>query len=340
LYINNRMKKFLGIGLLTLVAFSAFSQMSAETEKLLKEQREIESNSDTLWSVGGLANINFSQVYLSNWAGGGQNAISTQGILSLFANYIKGNSSWDNSIDLAYGVIKQGEAKSAPWFKNDDRIELNSKVGKKASEKWYYSGLVNFRTQFNYGYNKVGDTVQISNFMAPGYSIVALGMDYKPSEHFTFFVAPLTSKMTFVTDDYLSGIGAFGLDSGSVFRSEVGGYIKLALSKKAPLKMEGLTFKTNLTLFSNYSNGPENIDVTWETLTNVKLNKYMTISLSTYLIYDHDIDIARYNSDGSARYYKDSNGDNILGSDGSFVQVKGPVMQFKEAWSVGFAYKF
>ena len=54
---------------------------------------------------------------------------------------------------MAYGVIKQGEAKSAPWFKNDDRIELNSKVGKKASEKWYYSGLVNFRTQFNYGYN-------------------------------------------------------------------------------------------------------------------------------------------------------------------------------------------
>ena len=94
---------------------------------------------------------------------------------------------------------------------------MNSKVGQKASEKWYYSGLVNFRTQFNYGYSKVGDTVQISNFMAPGYSIVALGMDYKPSEHFTFFVAPLTSKMTLVTDDYLSGIGAFGVDSGKCF---------------------------------------------------------------------------------------------------------------------------
>ena len=61
------MKKYLGIGLLTLVTFSAFSQMSAETEKLLKEQRELDSNSDTLWRVGGLANINFSQVYLSFW---------------------------------------------------------------------------------------------------------------------------------------------------------------------------------------------------------------------------------------------------------------------------------
>ena len=334
------MKIIFGIGFLTFFAFSSFSQMSAETEKLLKDQRNGNSSSDTLWKIGGLANVNFSQVYLSNWAGGGQNAISTQGILSLFANYSKGSISWDNSIDLAYGVIKQGEAKSTPWFKNDDRIEVNSKIGQKASKKWSYSGLFNFRTQFNYGYSKVGDTVHISNFMAPAYSIIALGMDYKPSKYFTFFVAPLTSKMTLVTDDYLSGIGAFGVDSGNVFRSEVGGYVKLAIFKEKPFKMEGVTFKTNLTLFSNYSNEPGNLDVTWETLTNVKLNKYMTISLSTYLIYDHDIDIARYNTDGSARYYQDANGDNILGPDGSFVQVKGPVMQFKEAWSVGFAYKF
>ena len=334
------MKRIFALGFLSCIVFTSFSQMSADTEKLLKDQRSGNSSSDTLWKTGGLVNVNFSQVYLSNWAGGGQNAISTQGILSLFANYNKEKTSWDNSIDLAYGVIKQGEAKSTPWFKNDDRIELNSKFGHKVSEKWYYSGLFNFRSQFNYGYSKVGDTVPISNFMAPAYTIVALGMDYKPSKYFTFFVAPLTTKLTFVMDDYLSGIGAFGVDSGNVFRSEVGGYVKLAIFKEKPFKMEGVTFKTNLTLFSNYSNEPGNVDVTWETLTNVKLNKYMTISLSTYLIYDHDIDIARYNSDGSARYYKDSNGNNVLGSDGSFVQVKGPVMQFKEAWSVGFAYKF
>jgi hypothetical protein len=334
------MKIIFGIGFLTFFAFSSFSQMSAETEKLLKEQGVGNSNSDTLWKIGGLANVNFSQVYLSNWAGGGQNAISTQGILSLFANYNKEKTSWDNSIDLAYGVIKQGEAKSTPWFKNDDRLEVNSKFGHKASEKWYYSGLFNFRSQFNYGYSKVGDTVPISNFMAPAYTIVALGMDYKPSKSFTFFVAPLTTKLTFVMDEYLSGIGAFGVDTGNVFRSEIGGYVKLALVKEKPFKMEGVTFKTNLTLFSNYSNEPGNVDVTWETLTNVKLNKYMTISLSTYLIYDHDIDIARYNTDGSARYYQEANGDNVLGPEGSFIQVKGPVVQFKEAWSVGFAYKF
>jgi len=334
------MKKGVALGIFICLFFNSFSQMSADTEKLLLNQKSGNTSSDTLWKVGGLVNVNFSQVYLSNWAGGGQNAVSTQGILSLFANYSKDKSSWDNSIDLAYGVIKQGEAKTTPWFKNDDRIEFNSKFGHKASDHWYYSGLLNFRSQFYHGYNKVGDTVHISNFMAPGYGIVALGMDYKPSKTFTFFVAPITSKMTFVLDDYLSGIGAFGVDSNKTFRSEVGGYVKLAYTKEKPLNMEGVTFKTKLSLFSNYMDNPQNIDVTWETLSNIKLNKYLTISLSTYLIYDHDTDIARYNSDGSTRYYQDVNGDNIVDDKGNFIQVKGPVTQFKEAWSVGFAYRF
>lgn len=334
------MKRIVGLSLFLCLLSISFSQMSADTEKLLMNQKNGNTSKDTLWKVGGLVNINFSQVYLSNWAGGGQNSITTTGLISLFANHAKKKSSWDNSLDLAYGVIKQGDAKSTPWFKNDDRIELNSKFGHKASKKWYYSGLLNFRSQFNYGYNKVGDTVHISNFMAPGYAIVALGMDYKPNKDLTFFVAPLTSKMTFVMDNYLSSIAAFGVDSNTIFRSEIGGYLKFAYKKEKPFNMDGVTFKTNFTLFSNYMEEPTNIDVTWETLTNVKLNKYMTISLSTYLIYDHDVDIARYNSDGSPRYYTGANGDNIVGDDGNFIQVKGPVTQFKEAWAVGFAYKF
>lgn len=316
------------------------AQLDATTEKALKNRKAGNTSKDTTWKVGGLVNVNFSQVYLSNWAGGGQNSISTQGILSLYANCADGKYSWDNSLDLAYGVIKQGDAKSTPWFKNDDRIELNSKYGRLASKKWYYSALFNFRTQFTNGYANAGDTVHISNFLAPAYTIVALGMDYKPNKNFTVFVSPLTSKMTFVMDGYLSSIGAFGIVAGANYRSEVGGYFKLGWTREKPLKMEGVTFKTNVTLFSNYQNKPQNIDVTWETLTNIKLNKYLTMSLSTYMIYDHDIDIARFNSDGSSKYLQNSNGDNYVASDGSFIQKTGPVTQFKEAWAVGFAYKF
>lgn len=336
---NRVMNKLVLSVVIVICGLSSIAQLDPTTESLLTN-RKAKNTSDTTWQLGGVVNLNFSQVHLVNWAGGGQNSISTRGLVSLFANYSNKKMSWDNSLDLTYGIVKQGNARSTPWFKNDDRIEMNSKFGHLASKKWYYSGLLNFRTQFTKGYNAVGDTVYISRFMAPGYSIVALGMDYKPSKNFSMFISPITSKITFVLDDYLSSISAFGVDSGQVFRSEIGGYFKLGLTKQKPLKMEGVTFKTNVTLFTNYKDHPENIDVTWETLTDIKLNKYLTMNISTYLIYDNDIKIGRYNDDGSPTYMKNANGENYVAKDGNFIQSKGPATQFKEAWSVGFAYKF
>jgi hypothetical protein len=99
--------------------------------------------------------------------------------LSVFATYKKGENTWSSNLDLAYGVVKQGDNKN--WWKNDDRIQLTSKYGRKAFRKVYYSGLLDFRTQFAEGYNYPNDSVKISNFLAPGYALLALGLDYKPN---------------------------------------------------------------------------------------------------------------------------------------------------------------
>lgn len=314
-----------------------------EKENELREKKGGNTSDSLTWEKGAVATINFNQVALFNWAGGGQNTISTQGLLSVFANYKKGKTTWDNSFDLAYGIIKQGD-KNALWFKNDDRIELNSKFGHQASKNWYYAGLMNFRTQFTYGYNSVIDQVEkkyISNLMAPAYTIVGLGMDYKPNKNFSAFIAPASAKMTFVMDDSLSNIGAYGVDKGQVFRNEIGGYIKANYTKDKPFNMENVTFKTDVTLFSNYLDNPQNIDVTWSTLTNIKLNKYINMSLSTYLIYDDDIKISRFENDGiTPIYMKNPDGNDYLDADGNPIQKTGAITQFKEVWAIGLTYKF
>ena len=69
--------------------------------------------------------------------------MALNGFTNLFANYKKGTITWDNSLDLGYGVINQGDQ---PWQKSDDRLEFNSKFGKEINKHWYYS-LANFRTQ-------------------------------------------------------------------------------------------------------------------------------------------------------------------------------------------------
>lgn len=271
---------------------------------------------DTTWKKGGTLGLNFSQVYLSNWAAGGQNSLSSNGLVSLFANRAKGKSSWDNTLDLAYGMLWQGDAVGV---KTDDKIDFASKWGYQANQDWFYSVLFNFRTQFAPGYEDpfADDLVRISDFLAPAFSLAALGMDYKPSDNFTAFISPSTLKMTIVNDTTLST--NYGVAAGEMFRAEIGGYAKVQYTTELA---KNVSLMTKIDLFSNYLNNPQNIDVNWETLISMKINEYMSATISTQLIYDDDIAIAR------SQDYFESTG-----------IAAGPITQFKEVLAVGFSYK-
>ena len=81
--------------------------------------------------------------------------------------YKKNKSSWDNSLDLAYGIVNTTSLGSR---KASDRIDFLSKYGYALSKKWNASALLNLRTQFaeGYAYSKTAagkDTsAKISNF--------------------------------------------------------------------------------------------------------------------------------------------------------------------------------
>ena len=130
-----------------------------------------------------------------------------------------------------------------------------------------------------------------------------MGMNYNSKEDFACFISPATIKSTFVLDEKLSSAGEFGVDSGNIFRVEAGGYLNFSYQKNQDfLGLNDLGFKTNFSLFSNYIESPQNIDITWETLTSYKLKKVLSITFSSYLIYDHDIKLARFNKDGTAQF--------------------------------------
>jgi len=318
------MKKLILSLLVLLSVNSAFSQ-TTEAEKELKTQR---ADSVDGWRTGGVVSINFTQVSLTNWAAGGNNSLSLNGLVSLFANLKKGNSTWDNSLDLGYGLLKQGDD---DLRKTDDKIDFMSKYGKKAFKHWYYAGLVNFKSQMAPGYNYPDDSTVISRFLAPGYLLGAIGMDYKPNDAFTLFVSPLTTKLTIVNDELLANAGAFGvkaatyddfgnlLTTGEKFRAEYGGYLRALFNKDI---MKNIKLQTKLELFSNYAEDPDHIDVNAELILAMKVNDYISATVSTQLIYDHDVDIS-----------VDENNDGI-------IDAVGPRTQFKEVLGIGFTYKF
>lgn len=307
-----------------------FGQVT-EGENKLRTQT---SDTITGWQKGGVTALTLAQTSLTNWAAGGQNSISVNGLFSVFANYKKGKSAWDNSLDIGYGLLKQG--KNSDFLKTDDKIDFLSKYGQKAFKNWYYAALLNFKTQMTPGYNYPNDSVKISNLLAPAYLLCALGMDYKPDKYLSIYLAPLTAKTTIVNDQLLADAGAFGVEKatydtagnvithGEKSRSEFGGYIRMIYSKNdfTGEFLKNVSFTTKIDLFSNYLVEPQNIDVNWETQIALKVNKFITVNFNTQLIYDDDVIIA-----------VDKNSDGI-------IDAQGPRTQFKEILGVGFSYKF
>jgi hypothetical protein len=303
------MKKSLTILIMALFSVSVNYAQITDAESTLKTEKEGLADG---WNTGGLFSIGFNQVSLTNWAAGGQNSLSGNSLFNLFADYKKETLIWNTSLDLGYGLMKQGKDQV---IKTDDKIDLLSKVGLKATEHWFYAGLLNFKTQMTPGYNYPNDSVIISKFLAPGYLLGALGMDYIPSENFSMFLAPVTGKITFVNDQALADMGSFGVDPGEKSRTEFGGYIR-ALYKRDIT--ENIAFQTKADFFSNYLDNPEKIDVNWETLLLMKAGRFITVSLATHLIYDYDIKF-------------DTTGD----GEGDTDKV-----QFKQLLGVGLSYKF
>ncbi|HBF88101.1 MAG TPA: hypothetical protein DDX39_05615 [Bacteroidales bacterium] len=309
------MKSFSLIFSIILLCATIVKSQTTEAEKVLKS-----NNLDTLlgWKKGGLITIAFTQVSLSKWAAGGENSIAGNGFVNLFANLKQRKFAWDNNLDLGYGIIRQGDSE-APWIKSDDKIDFTSKYGQKANEHLFYAGLLNFKSQFNAGYAKPGDSIAISNFLSPGYILLAIGMDYKPNDNVSIFVSPITDKTTIVLDELLSNAGAFGVEEGKKMRTELGGYMKLLYKKDIK---ENITFGSRLELFANYLKFKtvKDVDVLWENVIAIKISKYISANITTTLIWDNDVDIAWTDVNDNAHF--------------------GPTTQFKEVLGIGFSYKF
>jgi hypothetical protein len=277
-----------------------------------------QENPDTsYWTKTGKVALNFSQVGLTNWSGGGDASLAFNGIFNFAFKYEKDPHLWDNMLDAGYGAQRIG-GNDEPFKKSDDKLVFLSKYGYKISGKWYASAMSDFRTQFYNGYSYDNDTsVLISNFMAPAYWKIGLGVTYNHNfseeESFSLTFSPLNGRTTFVMDDELSDQGAFGVDPGKKTVFHAGLDLTMAISKKL---VENVTLTSTLGLFSRYQDLAV-MDVNWDLLLWFKINEFLSASISTQLLYNQDI--AFSNPDGS---------------------TYGSAVQFKEVLGIGFSYSF
>ena len=304
-------------------------RLTADEEKALRAAPvDPDAPDTTVWLTNGKLDVNFAQVFLNNWAAGGQSTLSLITKFDYTWECDRGGIGWDSKIHGAFGLLHRPE--ESVLLKTDDRIECATKLGLRATENGFATLMASFRSQFAPGYaleNGLPDrTNRTSNALAPGYGVMAAGMDYKnTARQLTVFVAPLTYKATWVLDDSLSSIGAFGVEPGSRSRHELGGYLKLAWKTTV---MDNVDYSVRLDLFSNYLNKPENIDVFSDHTLAMKVNDYLTTTISATLIYDDDVMLQKEEA--------------LLDPDGNVLRpaLTGPGLQLREVLSVGFSLKF
>ncbi len=246
---------------LLIFSLSSWSQNNDEAEiqklaqTLIEKINKKDPDSARVWKTGGQATFIFSQTSFTNWAAGGDNSIAGNSLANMFANYNKKKASWDNILELGYGLVSLGDE---GLRKSDDKIDIASKYGRVAYKKWNYSSLINFKSQFANGYEYPNDSVIVSKFLAPAYILLAVGLDYKPDDKMTVFISPFTGKTTIVNDQALADSGAFGMEpalmdtlgnrlkAGTNIRYEFGGYLKFFYKNEI---LKDIDFQTKLEFF-------------------------------------------------------------------------------------------
>jgi hypothetical protein len=267
---------------LGIILLSLFGILSVQSQDLIKP------DTTKVWTQKGNFSLLFNQSNFNNWAAGGENNLSGNLGVNYDFNYKKNNVTWDNKIIASYGLVK---TKNSPFEKKtDDRLELNSLFGKKAKGLWYYSAILNFKTQIAKGYvygkdaNGAEIRTETTNLLSPGYLTFGPGMLWKKSNNLKFNIAPATSKITIVDSDFtVPNKGYFGVEEGKNLRYELGfygsGYFKFNL-------MTNVSLENIFSVYSNYIEKPENIDLDYQVNIVMKINRYLSTNLSMQAIYD------------------------------------------------------
>jgi hypothetical protein len=287
----------------------------------------IAANATGDWTYGGVAGLTVSQTAVSNWSGGGANAVAFDGLFNYGVNMKKGNHLWTNRLELGYGMnyTKRGGPQ-----KTNDKIYLGSLYGYGLGRNWYASALLTFNTQFANGYNyATTPKMKTSRFMAPGYLSVGPGFTWTPGKIFNLYISPATWRATWVLYNELyfdragHALNPFGVKhfkkdgvtfNNSRMRNEFGANVRAELNYDI---LPMLNLYSRLDLFSNYLEKPQNIDVRWDIVITAKVNSWLSTNLTVNMLYDDDI------------HTMDTNGVDI-----------GPKFQIKEVLGIGLQAAF
>ena len=201
------MKKIFTIAALFLLSAGMFAQdvnkatvegQAAAAQNAAGDLKAIDTG-EKAWKFDGVVGLNAAATGLVNWAAGGNNNVNGVAYAKLHLLYHKDAIAWETNFDTDFGLsyIDQPED---PFQKSSDNIKLATKFGWEFHKDFYLTVLGSFQSQYALGrqyqdgYNPI-----ISKWLAPSYTDISVGIDYKHSVNgadFSVYLSPIAGRVT------------------------------------------------------------------------------------------------------------------------------------------------
>ena len=246
---------------------------------------------DSLWTKRGNVAVLLNQTGFSDWVGGGTNNFS--GTIKFDYEWEYKDKGWDwlSNIESAFGLAKY---KNAPFARKiDDRILIQSIVGKEFTRNLSFSAFFNFTSQIGngYKYKKDDDNNEIreltTRIFSPAYFQIGSGFLWKKDEKLWVNYSPIASRLILVSKKFTDGLSEnesyFGVSPNKSSRYELGA--NLTFHSEGSL-LENVNYKQDLKLFSNYLEDASNIDLDYLAQIEINVNPLLSTQLIFQLIYD------------------------------------------------------
>ena len=211
------------------------AEKQAEADKFQGEADALQAQIDALpgWRTGAFGTIGGSISEFSNWyaQGAPNNSSGSIGFtLNAFANLLEDKFFWRNSLNTNLNWTKLDNkdinTDSESFEPTTDVFNLTSLYGRKLSENFAVSGLLDYRTTI------------LSNFNDPGYLDLGIGATWTPITDLVIVVHPLNYNFVFADNDV-------------VFDSSMGAKIVADYTRQ----INAVSFKSNLSMFQSYESG-------------------------------------------------------------------------------------
>ena len=155
-------------------------------------------NAEKAWKFDGTIGLNAAATGLVNWAAGGKNNVNGIAYAKLHLLYHKDAISWETNLDTDFGLTWIDQKEDA-FQKSSDNIKLATKFGWQFVPSWYLTVLGSFQSQYAIGRDYVtGYNPVISKWLAPSYTDISVGIDWKKSYNgadFSIYLSPIAGRI-------------------------------------------------------------------------------------------------------------------------------------------------